>query len=189
MDEGTVYCVADSAVLDDLGIRLSRGESVRVPMDRLEHSVDLRNARGMGLVSLAIPKATMTRQPDPLQGNARAVSRAAHSPFQPVVDPPARVQPTTSLPTDLTPLLGVLRDILLEVRHLREEVARRPLQVVSVPGVTAHTRVPVEDTTPMFIPTIPTEAGTVSIQQTTTGGSSSSLDEALNLLRRKKDET
>lgn len=189
MDEGTVYCVADSAVLDDLGIRLSRGESVRVPLDRLEHSVDLRNARGMGLVSIATPKATMTRQPDPPQGNARAVSRAAHSPFQSVVELPPRVQPTQVPPTDLTPLLGVLRDILLEVRHLREEVARRPLQVVSGPGAPAHTQVQVEATTPMFIPTIPTEAGIVNIQQTTTGGSSSSLDEALNLLRRKKDET
>ena len=190
MDEGTIYCVADSAIIEDLDLSLYRGQSVRVPLDRFDGSSDLRKARSMGLVSVSLPKTMAVKSPDPLaHGNVRAVSRAAVSPIPlAVVDAPkpTHIQPPTIL--DMGPVLGVLQQILEELKYLRSEIAKRPIGTTGSLAPTGSNHEPSMDGVPTFIPSIQTDGvGTVNVQ-TTAGTPSGSIDEAMELLRSKKEK-
>lgn len=183
-DEGQIYCVADSAVLEDLDLVLNRGESAKVPMDKITGSLDLQKARKLGLVSVMLPK-TLTIKPPDVSGNVRAVTRAAVSPI--AAPPSESSKPIKSSVPDLGPILGVLHQILEELKFLRVEVARRPTVVSGQPLESISTAVPGNDV-PTFIPTIETRnLGNVNVQ-TTSGTSSGSIDEAMSLLRSKKEK-
>lgn len=184
-DEGQIYCVSDSAVLEDLGLILSRGESAKLPMDKIIGSLDLQKARKLGLVSVVLPK-TLTVKPPETSGNVRAVSRAAVSPMAPHIPEPTR---NTAVPTtDLAPVLGFLHQILEELKFLRAEISRRPVSSNLPPETNASLPTVSGTDIPTFIPTIETkDLGTVNVQ-TTSGTSSGSIDEAMNLLRSKKEK-
>jgi len=86
------------------------------------------------------------------------------------------------------PVLGVLQQILEELKYLRSEIAKRPIGTTGSLAPTGSNHEPSMDGVPTFIPSIQTDGvGTVNVQ-TTAGTPSGSIDEAMELLRSKKEK-
>ena len=111
MSEGevTIVCQVDTLHLPDLGLRLTRGARVSVPLSAAMKSRDLSKAKVDGTVITQTLRSSVIRAQE-------SVSLDAAAP-QP---------PRASNSLDLSPLLSALQALTEEVRALRADLKFRP---------------------------------------------------------------
>lgn len=107
--EVTIICLTDEVNLRDLGVRLTRGAKVEVPLSAAMKSRDLQRAKVDGTVFTQTLRASAIRAHE----YASSDTTTSQSP---------RFQPPTPAPVDMAPLLGVVQALTEEVRNLRAEV-------------------------------------------------------------------
>lgn len=129
MSEVELTCLGDTAHIHDLGLRMVRGARVMTTLSAIANSRDLEFAKAQGLVSVRVMKAqTIKREDLPVMPtrndpspNHRAISRSAHHPAAPAIPREGPEGPSISL----------LRDLLQEIRGLREDLKKRPVPEAS----------------------------------------------------------
>jgi len=107
--EVTIICLTDEVNLRDLGVRLTRGAKVEVPLSAAMKSRDLQRAKVDGTVFTQTLRASAIRAHE----YASSDTTTSQSP---------RFQPPAPAPVDMAPLLGVVQALTEEVRSLRAEV-------------------------------------------------------------------
>lgn len=141
--EVTIICLVDSIHIADLGLRLTRGARVSVPMSAAMKSRDLSRAKVDGTVG------TQTLRSSAIRAQEHVSSDTVTS-----QSPRALTQVL-----DLGPLLDAIHQLTDEVRALRTDVASRPMQPppvvdlaplihqlqVALAGVKSNTPTAVED--------------------------------------------
>lgn len=109
--EVTLVCQVDLLHLPDLGLRLTRGSRVSIPMTSAMRSRDLSKAKIDGTV------VTQTVRSSVIRAQERVSSDTVTS-----------QSPRASAPAlDLSPLLGAIQQLTDEVRALRADMASRPV--------------------------------------------------------------
>jgi hypothetical protein len=184
--EVTIICLTDEVILRDLGVRLTRGAKVEVPLSAALKSRDLQRAKIDGTVSTQTLRASTIRT----QEYASSDTTTSRSPrFQPHPPPPPAPQ------VDMAPLMDAMRAMAEELKSLRAELVTlkqappEKVTVREVPSVVvpqAHGKPVPQATTeePVFIPSGITGKGLkptldVSAQENSTPG----VDDAVAALK------
>ena len=108
--EVTIICLVDSIHLSDLGLRLTRGARVSVPMSLAMKSRDLSKAKVDGTVSTQTLRSSVIRAQEHVSSDT-VTSQA----------------PRATATVDFAPLLAALQQLTDEVRALRSDVTSRPV--------------------------------------------------------------
>jgi hypothetical protein len=116
--EVTIVCLTDVIHLPDLGVKLTRGAKVEVPLSLAMRSRDLQRAKIDGTVSTQTLRASAIRAQE-LVSSDTTTSQS-----------PRYVPPQQSQVVDLAPLLGMFQSLMDEVKSLKTELAK---QTVGVP--------------------------------------------------------
>jgi hypothetical protein len=218
MREVTIECLGDTATIPDLGIHMHRGETQPVSLSDAQRSLDLSAARRLGLVSIKVLKAMAIRTQDeaPLLPGATPQIQEKEplvvpSRPSPQVQPVPQIQALPPPPplNDFSLVVVVLQQILSEIKGLRQDLGDRPTSPVNLQALEdllhraqtrsggasgsgqgmAHEILGGVSEDLMFIPT-PVFDGTGRVTvQSTEGGSSGSLDDAVAILKAKKKGT
>lgn len=125
--EVEIRCLGDSAHIADLGLKMVRGARVYTNFSTTSRSRDLELAKAQGLVAVRVMRAMtiktddngVSAQPRLESGgdtNLRMINRAAYQ--------PGTTTQVAATPVDMAPLELTLRDLITEVRHLREDIQR-----------------------------------------------------------------
>jgi hypothetical protein len=144
--EVTIICLTDEVILRDLGVRLTRGAKVEVPLSAAMKSMDLQRAKIDGTVSTQTLRASTIRAHE----YASSDTTTSQAP---------RYQPPVQNPVDLGPLMGVVQSLADAVNSLRIDVAALKnsqatvVHVAAPPSALASTpQAPPAPDAPVFIP-------------------------------------
>jgi len=106
--EVTIVALTDLVVLPDLGLRLTRGTKVVVPMSVALKSRDLSKAKVDGIVATQTLRSAVIRAHENVSSDTVTSQAPRHNPL------------------DLSPILDALAVLTEEVRGLRRDLARAP---------------------------------------------------------------
>lgn len=107
--EVAIIALTDLVVLPDLGVRLTRGAKVSVPLSAAMKSRDLSKAKVDGTVTTQTLRSAAIRAQENVSSDTVTSQSPRHSPL------------------DLSPLLDALAVLTEEVRGLRRDLARAPV--------------------------------------------------------------
>lgn len=106
--EVTIIALTDLVVVPDLGVRLTRGARVSVPMSAAMKSRDLSKAKLDGTVATQTLRSAAIRAQENVSSDTVTSQSPRHSPL------------------DFSPLLDALAVLTEEVRGLRRDLSRAP---------------------------------------------------------------
>lgn len=115
--EVTIQCLIDELRLHDLGVYLTRGESVTVTMSRALKSRDLSQAKIDGTVATQAMRSSGSRAQELVSSDTTTSQSPRHQPH--------RLPPAT-FAQDLNPLLAAVHLLTEEVRGVRKDLAALP---------------------------------------------------------------
>lgn len=121
--EVTIICLTDIVHLHDIGVHLTRGHRVNIPMSQAMKSRDLSAAKLDGTVTIQTIRSAATVRAQEFTSSDTTHSQAPrHSPA-----PPPQV------PMD--PILAAIERLTVEVQGMRADIARLQQQPQVVPQV------------------------------------------------------
>jgi hypothetical protein len=125
MSEVEITCLGDSAHIRDLGLKMTRGSKIRTSLSAISNSRDLEDAKARGLVSVSVMKAQTIRRedlpimpPPPIEpsANHQKIARSSHQSGSGNPHTEGHHDPHST---------ELLRELLLEIRGLREDMRKR----------------------------------------------------------------
>jgi len=124
MSEVEITCLGDSAHIRDLGLKMTRGSKIRTSLSAISNSRDLEDAKTRGLVSVSVMKAQTIRRedlpimPPPTEPsvNHQKIARSSHQSGSGNPHTEGHHDPHST---------ELLRELLLEIRGLREDMRKR----------------------------------------------------------------